>query len=196
MDLVVSTKWLDICSLCRAYLPWVGNAQLQEIYYFSAYAYHLGDPGIIGRHRTFIKALESTGIKCQMGEFKEKEVKCPRFDKRRANCVNCNGLILRHEEKETDVAIAVKLLEILSTDLCDTAVLVTGDTDLAPAIETAKRLFQNKSVRMLFPYKRKNKELSRLVASTTIIPSQYQRYQFPDPVQGLDGKLIHKPISW
>src|SRR4051812_19600996 len=46
-----------------------------------------------------------------------------------------------HEEKETDVALGSKLLELFITDSCDRAVVITGDTDIAPAVRTAKRLF-------------------------------------------------------
>jgi uncharacterized LabA/DUF88 family protein len=51
-------------------------------------------------------------------------------------------------------------MEVLMNNECDTVVLVTGDTDLAPAVRTVKRLFPDKTITFIFPYKRKNKELS------------------------------------
>jgi hypothetical protein len=56
-----------------------------------------------------------------------------------------------HEEKETDVAIACKLLELLCQGRCDTAVLMTGDTDIAPAIRTAKLLYPTADIAVAFP---------------------------------------------
>jgi hypothetical protein len=186
----VGTKWLDICSLCRSYLPSIGgSAQVERIYYFSALAQHLKavDPGKISRHRAFIQCLESTGIVVELGRFKPKEIWCNL----------CKKLLIRHEEKETDVAISVRLLEVFIKDECDTAVLVTGDTDLAPAVRTARRLFPAKSICFLFPYKRKNRELDRLAdRSFRIGRRSYARHQFPDLVQISRGRELRKPRGW
>ncbi|TAH38286.1 MAG: NYN domain-containing protein [Planctomycetota bacterium] len=46
----------------------------------------------------------------------------------------------RLEEKETDVAIAVAILEGMLDPAVDTIVLVSGDTDLVPALRAGKRL--------------------------------------------------------
>ena len=44
-------KWLNIFALCKSYLYMAGkSATLERIYYFTAYAYHLNDPGVIQRH--------------------------------------------------------------------------------------------------------------------------------------------------
>ena len=52
----------------------------------------------------------------------------------------------RHEEKETDVAIAVTLIELFLRDECDAAVLVTGESDIAPALRLAQRQFPGKAI--------------------------------------------------
>jgi len=54
------TKWLDIHALCASYLHMLGkNAQLEEVYYFSALARHLEavKPDVTQRHRKFIRCL-------------------------------------------------------------------------------------------------------------------------------------------
>lgn len=196
-DFGLRTKWLDIYALCKSFLQWVGdNAVIQNIYYFSAYAYHLNDPDIIERHETYIKCLRDTGIKDEMSRFKEKEITCPKYNPHAITCEDCNGRILRHEEKETDVSMAIKLYELFSTNACDTAVLVTGDTDLVPVIKTSNTLFPTKSIKFIFPYLRKNKEIANLAPSLTIKPKQYQKFQLPDPFQLADGTTIPKPSVW
>ena len=192
----LSTKWLDIKRLCSSYLHLVANAvgdktQLANIYYFSALATHIEavDPDVTVRHRRFIKCLEDSGVKVELSRFKPRQVKCPE--------PKCGKIFFKHEEKETDVAIAVKLLEVFLRNECDTAVLVTGDTDLAPAVRTAMSLFPNKRVLFAFPYHRKNKELSKLApGSFTMDKSQYARYQFQNPCILSDGTAIGKPPSW
>ncbi|MFQ6092922.1 MAG: NYN domain-containing protein [bacterium] len=187
-----TTKWLNIRSLCDSYLHVIGNnAQTQSAYYFSALAKHLiaSDPDKVKRHKTLIEALESTGVIVELAQFKEVTI--------RYRSDTCWVTLKRHEEKETDVAISAKLFEIFITDECDTVVLVTGDTDLAPAVRTAKKLFPSKGICFAFPYKRKNKELAKLAdISFNINPRKYLQHQFPDPVVLADGRKIYKPSVW
>jgi len=186
-DLHICTKWLDIFSLCSSYLHFIGNnANLEYVFYFSALATHLNDPGVIQRHQNYMECLKATGINCELSRFKPKNINCP----------NCNHVIVRHEEKETDVAIAAKLFELLHCNMCDTVVLVTGDTDISPAVETCTNLFPLKNIIFAFPYKRKNKELAKLTHSFKISVQSYTKYQLPNPFPLPDGTTISKPPSW
>lgn len=189
-DTGYSTKWFDLASLCNSYIPLFGkDAKLEAIYYFSAIPYYLNQKDLnkIQRHKNYIVCLESTGIHIELGRFKNKDVFCHR----------CKSMILKHEEKETDVAIAVKLFEIFLTDACESAVIVSGDTDLSPAIKTCKTIFKDKKIIFAFPFARKNKELATLAPdSFSISKKQYIKHQLPDPVILKDGQKINKPPSW
>ena len=102
-----------------------------------------------------------------------------------------------HEEKETDVAIACKLLELLATGGCDGAVLVSGDTDIAPAIRTARALYPASQVVVAFPFHRHNRELERQATrSIKISAALYQGHQFPVEVRSSGGRVLRKPASW
>lgn len=183
------TKWLDLRSLCASYLYVIGaNAQLGRIYYFSALATHLEatKPDVTARHRTYLDALEATGVIVELSRFKQKEVRCP----------HCGKVNIRHEEKEADVAVAAKVLELFIKDECDSVVLITGDTDVAPAVRAAARVFPAKRVCFAFPYRRKNKELAQLVKTCFHIKKEaYARFQFADPLV-IGGRPIAKPLSW
>lgn len=189
-DLRLSTKWLDINRLCHSYIYLFGrSAVLQKIYYFSALAKHLeaSNPDVTKRHRDFIACLLDSGIIVELNRFKKNALKCK----------HCKKHFYRHEEKETDVSLAVKLLELFVLDACDTAVLVTGDTDLSPAVKTAKQLFPAKKITCSFPYKRKNKELAQLADfHFEINKKQYAKYQLSDPYITQKGSPISKPLSW
>ncbi len=82
-------------------------------------------------------------------------------------------------------------------DECDTAVILSGDTDLVAAVVTAKQLFPGKRVAVGFPYKRANHHF-RTVADFTfkISAERYARHQFPDPITLPDGTVLHKPAPW
>lgn len=185
-----SVKWLDLSSLCTSYLYLFGkDSKLESIHYFSALPYYLSpkNPRKIERHRDYIDCLQSSGINVELGRFKEKEIICKK----------CHAPFFKYEEKETDVAIAVKLIEACFSNACDTAVIVSGDTDLSPAARKCKLLFPNKKIIFAFPYARKNKELSILApGSFTIGQKQYIKYQFPNSVELKNGRKILKPPSW
>jgi len=141
------TKWLDIRSLCPSYLHIVGSgAEVAEIHYFSALATHLeaANPDVTTRHRSFIQCLKATGVIVELA----------RFNKKTLRCEHCGGTLVRREEKETDVAIAARLIELLVSDHADSVILMSGDTDLAPAVRLAKQLFPEKTIGFAFPYGR------------------------------------------
>ena len=132
-------KWLDVGSLARPFMQHVlGKADVSKIFYFSALATHLAHskPGVVGRHQAYIRALKHAGAEIVLGKFKDKNVRCP----------SCRNRFVAHEEKETDVAISVKLLEVLQSDQADTVMAISGDSDLVPAVKTALELFSDREV--------------------------------------------------
>jgi uncharacterized LabA/DUF88 family protein len=184
------SKWLDVRALCESYLHVIGaGATLCEVRYFSALATHLevGNPKVTQRHRDFIACIGDTGVEVELSRFKRKTIRCE----------HCGEYLRRHEEKETDVAIACRLLEALSADRADTVVMLSGDTDLAPAARIAKQLFPAKTIAFAFPFGRKNKELAQIVdASFQIARGQYMKHQLPDPYVLRSGRAVAKPLAW
>ncbi|MFH1731384.1 MAG: NYN domain-containing protein [Planctomycetota bacterium] len=186
-----TAKWLDLKRLCSSFLHVSAQragekATLGRIYYFSARPTHR-PPDKQQRHAIYVRALRATGVNVEMGRFKKKEV----------YCVRCRRPTPVHEEKETDVAIAAKLFEVCHSDESDTVILMTGDTDLRPALLTCKRLFPEKLIFFAFPYKRSNAELRELAPESFAIKRDTCLHvQFPDPLILPDGTCIRKPPSW
>lgn len=83
-------------------------------------------------------------------------------------------------------------------DSCDIQVIISGDTDLAPAVRTSLSLFKSKQICFAFPFNRKMKELSKLstLASFSISAGNYQKHLLPDPYILKDGQKISKPPTW
>ncbi len=181
-----SMKWLDMQGLCVSYLSGIGNgAILEKVFYFSAFMDWIPDK--VARHQTYVEALRATGVEVQLHRFKEKEVWCK----------TCKERHVHHEEKETDVAIAVKLMELLYVDACDTIVVVSGDTDLAPAIRTAKVLWPTKRIWALFPFGRHNAELKLIShGHLKMKAKRYLAHQLSNPVKSASGGVIWKPATW
>ena len=183
-------RWLNVRSLLEALnSSAIRCPKVDSVHFFTALSHHQAktSPGILGRQQKYLSALKSTGIKIEFGRFK-----------RASNtCGSCGTSVKRREEKESDVAIASKLSEALASPEVDTAGLVSGDTDLVPAVRTAKRMYPSKRVLCLFPHRRMNKDLSAVADRSFSIRSEmYRRHQFPERLSLPNGKQICKPEQW
>jgi uncharacterized LabA/DUF88 family protein len=143
---------LDVLAFCTSYLHALpGRSTLCDVFYFSALPHHLESrhPGEVARQVRYFSAIESTGVHVRLGHFKSTTMRCPL----------CRGSFARWEEKETDVAIGAKLIELVCRRACDTTVLVSGDTDLVPAIHSARGLDSGTRLGVVLPYRRGNAAL-------------------------------------
>ncbi len=186
------TKWFDLPRYCRDYVRTVlpHGAQLERILYFSALATHLqaSEPDVVARHHTYLDCLRDQDVEVILGRFKETTGR---------TCPTCGGAIVRHEEKETDVAIAAQLMAAFAEDRCDTAVLVTGDTDMTPVVKAARATFPTKKIGFLFPHGRSHSELQKLADSSARTTQRMcLSLQMADPFVKRDGSVITKPPSW
>lgn len=204
-------RWLHIRALCETIVrsTYGPGCTLAGVHYFSALASHLEyrKPDVVRRHRTFIAALRSTGVEVSLASFKRKdrlktlaEMRVQVLPFRRWLTIPTRRIRLwyrTHEEKETDVAIACKLLELLCKGACDGAMLVSGDTDVAPAIRTAQLLYPAADIGVAFPFHRHNRELEKLVSRHLKISAElYRSHQFPPALRASNGRLVEKPTSW
>ena len=131
-------KWLDLRKLSEQFAP-KPDFTITAVFYFSAYAYWRRDAQV--RHREYVKALKATGVTPIMGKFKEKD----------RSCRKCGHSWKDHEEKETDVNIATYILREAYKDSYDILLLISADSDLAPAIRLVKKDFPEKRTRVIFP---------------------------------------------
>jgi uncharacterized LabA/DUF88 family protein len=158
---------------------------VHSIYYFSALA--TWRPSSVARHSVFIEALKCRGINVILGEFKDKT----RW------CHYCHKSYPDHEEKATDVNIALHAYRLAANHEIDRIVLVTGDTDMIPAIRLIRQDFPQKEIGVIFPYQRKSNQLSQEVdfkrkTSSAILPL----FQLPDSITLPSGKTISRPPEW
>lgn len=182
-------KWLDYTALCQRLITDVihlHGGTLIKVYYFTALARHRGSDVVL-RHNDFIRALKSKGVEVIEGNFKRKYPRCG----------HCHKKYASHEEKESDVNIALQLMRSFMSDECDTAILMTGDTDLVTAVKSVKQLFPLKKVGIAFPFNRHNGHYDAVAHFTfKLTVNSYKNNQFPDPLILPDGTSIAKPISW
>jgi uncharacterized LabA/DUF88 family protein len=176
-------RWLNIRSLCEAFLS--RREQLVQVSYFTALA--TWDRGKVQRHNKLITALEATGVDVVMGQFKQKQRLCTR----------CRRNYLSVEEKMTDVNIATRMLRDAVEDKLDTAFLMSGDSDLVPAIKTLRELFPAKAVVTIFPFNRVTEALKvQATRYMRIRVHHLERHRFPLVVHTSSGKDIACPPEW
>jgi NYN domain len=189
----VPVRWLDVGRLCASYLHAVRGAvgqrvELACVDYFSAMPTHLARPdgGAVDHQRVYLLALREAGVRTHLARFKRKDVRCP----------SCGTRFVRYEEKETDVAIAIRLMEVVTEATSEIVVVVSGDTDLLPALKAAKRASPSIRLGIAFPFLRHNAELKAVADFTFSIGQRdVQRAQFPAIVPTEQG-VVSRPAGW
>lgn len=144
-------------------------------------------PGAVARHRDYVSALGARGVSVELGHFRRASDGV-RTATRRSSPT---------EEKETDVAIAVRMMSMLRQSECDAMVLITADGDLAPAIREASRCFSAVPIYCGFPFGRGSHDL-RAVATRVIRlrRDRYSAHQLPDLIVLPDGGVVRRPPAW
>jgi uncharacterized LabA/DUF88 family protein len=115
---------------------------------------------------------------------------------KRDYCRRCKADFYRAEEKMTDVRIATELLTDAFLDRFDSAVIVSGDSDLVPPILSIREHFPHKPIVVAFPPSRGSDDLRQAAtACMNVWQATLDRCQLPDEVHA--GKLIlRRPPEW
>lgn len=181
-------KWLDLHKLCLNFAP-TSQFTIESIYYFSAEATWLPDAFL--RHKAYLAALKSTGVIPVLGKFKEKD----------RGCNSCSAKWKAHEEKETDVNIALHVLDLAYQNSFDKAVIISADSDFSPALRLAKQRFPEKKFHILTPTGRKHSwELVNAVGGKKnakhIKAIHLERSLFPENITLPSGRIIVRPVEY
>lgn len=138
-------RWFNYFNYCAHFLR--SDDIIGSINYCTALAEWV--PETANRHKIFIEACKLYGINIIMGKFKKKTSCCPQ----------CKTHILHHEEKETDVNIALTAYRLAAK--YEQIILVSGDSDLVPAIKAIKVDYPNVKIGVIFPFNRVTRELKQ-----------------------------------
>lgn len=168
-------KWVNLWSLSESLVR--ENETLIEVNYFTAYTTWI--PSKYYRHRQYVAALEQEGVSMVFGQFKDKFLKCRK----------CGREYSTKEEKETDVNIALRVVTDALQDRYDRAIVVSADTDLKPAVDTARHLCPDKQVSVFAPPGRMRRARS-LNPNYEIKPGRIAQHQLKDEYKGSDGAVL------
>ena len=193
-------KWLNLWNFCeRLLLP---NDKLTDVLYFTAYTHW--NPSRQARHHTYVTINKHQGCKVIFGHFQERArismALCAPPCTYPSGKHYCGKKYLAHEEKMTDVNIAVNILKACVQGKCDAVYLLSGDNDLVPALEVARELCPAIRIRVVLPINAKAKKLMGVCRENgfkymRIKEEHLAKSQFTDPVV-FEGKTYSKPAHW
>lgn len=179
-----SSRWLDLCALSESILK--PDQSLELVRYFTTRVRN--NQRKTERQAVLIDALLARGgIEIDYGHFLSK----PR------NCHSCNHKWTQTEEKKTDVNIAVRLLDDAYDDRFDVAIVISGDSDLVPPIESIRKRFPEKQLLVAFPPRRQSSELRRVAdVAFRISDKMIRTSRLPATVVTPEGVTLHAPSGW
>jgi uncharacterized LabA/DUF88 family protein len=183
-------KWLNLKSLAEKFID-SQTEIIEKVSYFSAIATFM-DKEIIQRHRTYIEALETTGIEFVCGNFKDKWL----------DYKNKHIQIKwkKHEEKETDVNISIHMVRDAIKRNFDKFILITNDTDIVPAIKMSR--IENRTIqfKLITPPTYNTHDSLRDAVSpgktTKLTEGHIRNSLLPPTITKPNGKIIHRPKEY
>jgi uncharacterized LabA/DUF88 family protein len=174
--------WLDLEALAGRMLA--PGQHLRQVHYFTARV--RGDPGSVSRQSDYLDALAARCPRLTVTEG--------RFQEKRITCRSCGFVHLTYEEKETDVNIATALHNDATLDRYDTALLVSGDSDLSRVV---RDINTRKRVVIAFPPARHSVMLAQAARRHFHVPqAAIRNSQLPEAVMIAGGIKLERPVYW
>jgi len=180
-------EWLDLQALSRLFIG-SQSEELTQVFYFSTLAIHTSE-ATQKRQTAYFTALKLNGVNLILGQFKKKDRYCPK----------CASYWTGYEEKETDVNIALTLLELSFQNAFDRALLVSNDSDLAPAVRKVLGRFPDKRITIVAPpLSRQCNELIQAASDKSRIhPDHLKKCLLPEKLQDKLGRIsIARPREY
>jgi uncharacterized LabA/DUF88 family protein len=167
--------------------------ELLQIRYFTA---HLrprpNDPEQPYRQLAYLRALQTIPHhSTHYGHFLSQKVKMPSADD-----PNKKVMVIKTEEKWSDVNLATQLLFDGFNDRYDLAVIVANDSDYLEPVKVVRRDLKKK-VGIINPRTTRPSRVLKNEADffKSVRPSALKRSQFPKELQDAEGR-IRKPDQW
>jgi uncharacterized LabA/DUF88 family protein len=184
--------WLDFVKFCSTFLK--EDEYLLFVKYFAARPINVGKRERQNLLMGVNKKLNDDLFIITYGKYIEKEITC---------LASCKKKFTSLEEKQTDVNIAVSILEDYVTGICDKTVLISADSDLLPPLRTVSKLNKQKGgdhkIEVYFPPGRSSSDIQNseflTVKKLTSYRSRFNAALMPIEVKLKDGNFS-APISW
>lgn len=172
-------KWLNLRKLAESFLR--PGDTLEAVAYFTALMNW--EPQKAKRHNEYINALQANEVECVISKFQKSQKHCQR------NSRYCSF----YEEKQTDVAFAVRILSDCLQSNVDRVILITADSDQVPTVAAIRGLNPNITILIAAPPGRLSiaRELCSIAHDSREITSgRITQCLFPRNVIDANGKVV------
>lgn len=178
--------WIDLAALTQSFLK--QGQQFVHCHYFTARIRNSSNSQNSHRQNLWLDALAScNNLSCHFGHYLPKQQQCR----------NCGASWHSHEEKMTDVNIAVQLLTDAYEDCFDTAIIVSADSDLTTPIKKVLTHFPRKRIIVAFPPGRRSDQLKKAANGHFVIGQDKLRNNLlPNKIITASGYELHRPQEW
>jgi uncharacterized LabA/DUF88 family protein len=189
-------KWLNVQSFFEALRP---DEDIVAIKFFTALVEPIKHVSTRrDRQKRYLKALGTLPkVKIISGKYQERTVTCQARD-----CMRRLEYQVP-EEKKTDVNMAVNLLEDAFRGLTDSMVIVSGDSDLEPAVEWVRRNHPQIKITVYIPVleeerqQRRNDNYHRMGVTCKPLPlADILRHLFSASVRVNENETVSRPDEW
>lgn len=176
--------WLDVEKLSSS-LARPDQEMKHTKYFTSRVSASATDPGKDRRQAAYLEALETLpNTSLFYGHYLNKT----------ARCRQCGSQWNTHEEKMTDVNIAVELLSDAHDDRFDVALIISADSDLVGPIERVRQRYPDKRVIVAFPPNRTSDRLKSAASGWFRIgEAKLRQSQLPNSILKPTGFTIQRP---
>lgn len=183
-------KWLDVRKLCELLLP---KNDILQIKYFTARVSARDDPQQPVRQQTYLRALRTlSNVEIHYGNFLVHEVRLPLA---KPNGPDKWAVVLRTEEKGSDVNLAAHMLHDAHLNRFDAAAILSNDSDLATPLAIVRNEIRKKTW-LINPHLKRSRQLSRHADFyREIRTGVLQAAQLPSRLEDTVGEF-HRPPTW
>lgn len=181
--------WIDFVGLFSEFLN--ADEELGIVRYFTARPKNKGKTARQNMLMNVNKKLNPETLKLHYGRYTDKPMTC------RAHR-GCGMDFMHWEEKETDVNLAVKMIEDCYNKSCDKVVLVSADSDFLPPLRLIKQIHKDVETMILFPPTKFSSPLQNFdcpVIDMSSYKPRWNRSKLED-VLTISEKEYRKPIEW
>ncbi|WP_027343948.1 NYN domain-containing protein [Hamadaea tsunoensis] len=186
--------WLDVVELVRQLRP---HDQVQVVRYFTAIVKE--EPAAAANQTTYLDALRTHNgalVDVRVGRFRNKTIGRCKVCRKDFLCT-CPTTYQTYEEKETDVALGVAMVEDAALGVGDVSLLISADSDMLPAVRSLQRIAPNRPVYVALPPSNQPRFRSIQGAGVFYIrESALSKAQLPPAINDATGRKYARPVKW
>jgi hypothetical protein len=177
-------KWNNLRALAQGLIQSRSQELVRVVF---CTAFYPGDTGKRARHERYIKAQKHFGVDVVLGHYVREDMECR----------DCGHAWKKPTEKETDINVALAVIDDAHMGIFDHALLVTNDSDQAATAKLFAQRFPTKKLTTVCPPGRSHsKHLLDLTSGSVTLTRDHLEKSVMDHMIHATGGLIVRPHEY